>query len=70
MLAPAFVRQALYQFLRALQELFVGRSVGAALLDEVVKQLRHLSIKARICKLVPNDRLADVVDDRLGDGVA
>jgi hypothetical protein len=52
------------------QELLVRRRVLPALLDQIVEQLRHLVVEARIGELVADDRLADVVNDPFGDGVA
>jgi hypothetical protein len=62
-------RQPLHQLLGLAQELLVGRRVVAALLDQVVQQLRHLLVERGIGELVADDGLADVVDDALGDGV-
>ena len=62
-------RQPLHQRLGLPQELLVGRGVGAALLDQVVEQLRHLLVEPRVGELVADDGLADVVDDPFGDGV-
>ena len=39
----------------------------SALLDQVVKELGHLLVEAWIRQALANDRLADVVDDALGD---
>jgi hypothetical protein len=55
--------QPLHQRLGLAQELLVGRGVRAALLDQVVEQLRHLLVEPRVGELVADDGLADVVDD-------
>ena len=61
--------QPLHQRLGLPEKLFVRSCIRPALLDEVVEQLGHLFVEAGIGKLLADDRLADIVDDPLGNGV-
>jgi len=61
--------QAFHQCLGLAQEFLVGRRIRPALLDQVVQQLGHLRVKSRVGELIADDRLADIVDDPLGDGI-
>ena len=61
--------EPLHQVLGLAQKRLVGRRVRAVLLDKVIEQLRHLLVEPRIGELLADDRLANVVDDPLGDGV-
>lgn len=69
-LALPLLRPALRQRLRLLQPCRIGCRVVARLPDQVVEQLRHLGVEARIRQLLADDGLAQVLDDALGDGVA
>jgi hypothetical protein len=39
-------------------------------MNEILEQLRHLSVEFRVCQLLADNGLADVVDDSLGNRVA
>ena len=62
-------RHLFHQLFGLLEEFLVGSGVVALLLDQVFEELGDLVVKLRISQLIPNDRLADVVDDAFSNRI-
>ena len=58
-----------HQLFGLLEKLLISRRVRPTLLDQIIKQFRQLLVKSRVGELIADNRLADVVDDALSDGV-